>query len=41
MQDLRTADPFRQGSGAAFSKADRARFLQALDRVMAAAVRAG
>lgn len=40
MQDIRAADPFRQGSGASFSKADRARFLQSLDRVLAAAVRA-
>lgn len=39
MQDLRAADPFRQGVGASFGKADRARFLQALDRVLAAAVR--
>lgn len=31
MTDLRTADPFRQGGGAAFSKADRLRFLDALD----------
>lgn len=39
MQDIRAADPFRQGSGSAFSKADRARFLQSLDRVMTAAMR--
>ncbi len=32
MQDLRSADPFRQGGGRPFSKADRARFLDALDR---------
>jgi hypothetical protein len=31
MADLRAADPFRQGGGKAFSNADRARFLQALD----------
>ena len=30
--DLRAADPFRQGGGRAFSKADRSRFLEALDR---------
>lgn len=30
--DLRAADPFRQGGGKAFSKADRSRFLNALDR---------
>ena len=34
-QDLRAADPFRQGGGRAFSKADRSRFLSALDRVLA------
>ena len=33
--DLRAADPFRQGGGKAFSKADRSRFLSALDRVLA------
>ena len=38
--DLRAADPFRQGGGAAFGKADRARFLQALDRLAQAALRA-
>jgi hypothetical protein len=32
MADLRAADPFRQGGGRAFSKADRARFLDALER---------
>jgi len=37
--DLRAADPFRQGGGAAFGKADRARFLQALDRLAQAARR--
>lgn len=41
MQDIRAADPFRQGSGAAFGKADRTRFLQSLDRVLAAARRLG
>ena len=34
MQDLRSADPFRQGSGRPFSKADRSRFLDVLDRVV-------
>ncbi|MEM9049246.1 MAG: YaiI/YqxD family protein [Pseudomonadota bacterium] len=34
MRDIRAADPFHQGGGAAFSKADRARFLQALDRAL-------
>lgn len=37
---LRAADPFRQGGGRAFSKADRSRFLDTLDRVIRAA-RAG
>merc|ERR1711969_365887 len=31
MTDLRAADPFRQGFGKGFSKADRSRFLQALE----------
>ena len=34
MTDLRSADPFRQGSGKLFSKADRSRFLDMLDRVL-------
>ena len=34
MADLRAADPFRQGGGRAFTKADRARFLDALDRAL-------
>ena len=34
MADLRSADPFRQGGGRAFSKADRSRFLDALDRAI-------
>ena len=37
MQDLRSADPFRQGGGKPFSKADRSRFLDALEREMRAA----
>lgn len=32
MADLRAADPFRQGGGAGFTKADRSRFLDALER---------
>ncbi|WP_368185253.1 YaiI/YqxD family protein [Aestuariibius sp. HNIBRBA575] len=32
MADLRAADPFRQGGGKGFTKADRSRFLDALDR---------
>jgi uncharacterized protein YaiI (UPF0178 family) len=39
MSDLRAADPFRQGGGRAFSKADRARFLDALERELRAAQR--
>ena len=41
MQDLRASNPFMQGGGAAFSKADRSYFLQSLDRVMTAAQRVG
>ena len=37
MADLRAADPFRQGGGKAFSKADRSRFLDALERAVRAA----
>lgn len=32
--DLRSADPFRQGGGKAFSKSDRSRFLSALDTAL-------
>ena len=39
MTDLRAADPFRQGGGRAFSKADRSRFLDALERETQAAKR--
>lgn len=39
MADLRAADPFRQGGGRPFTKADRARFLEALDRAARAAMR--
>jgi uncharacterized protein len=34
MTDLRSADPFRQGGGRLFSKADRSRFLEVLDKVL-------
>jgi uncharacterized protein YaiI (UPF0178 family) len=34
MSDIRAANPFHQGGGAAFSKADRSRFLQALDKLL-------
>jgi uncharacterized protein YaiI (UPF0178 family) len=36
MADLRSADPFRQGGGKLFAKADRSRFLDGLDRVLRA-----
>ncbi|QYX56648.1 YaiI/YqxD family protein [Roseovarius sp. SCSIO 43702] len=39
MSDLRAADPFRQGGGRAFSKADRSRFLDALERALRQAAR--
>ncbi len=39
MADLRAADPFRQGGGKQFSKADRSRFLDALDRALTFAER--
>ncbi len=39
MADLRAADPFRQGTGKGFTKADRSRFLDALDRALRAAER--
>lgn len=34
MADLRAADPFLQGRGGGFTKADRSRFLDALERVL-------
>ena len=34
MADLRSADPFRQGGGRGFTKADRSRFLDALERAL-------
>lgn len=37
--DLRAADPFRQGGGKAFSRADRSRFLDGLERALRAAAR--
>lgn len=37
MQDLRSADPFRQGGGRPFSKSDRSRFLEVLERELRAA----
>lgn len=39
MADLRAADPFRQGGGKPFSKSDRSRFLDALERAVQAAKR--
>jgi len=34
MADIRAANPFHQGGGKAFSKADRSRFLDALERTL-------
>ena len=39
MADLRAADPFRQGGGKGFTKVDRSRFLDALERSVQAAKR--
>ncbi len=39
MQDLRSADPFRQGGGRPFSKTDRSRFAEVLDRLVRQAKR--
>ena len=39
MADLRAADPFRQGGGKPFSKADRSRFLDTLEREVRFALR--
>jgi uncharacterized protein len=39
MADLRAADPFRPGGGRAFGKADRSRFLDALERAVRRAAR--
>ncbi len=41
MADLRSADPFRQGGGRAFSNADRSRFRDMLDRLLRRANVAG
>ena len=35
MADLRAADPFRQGGGKTFGRAERAKFLTALERLVA------
>ena len=37
MADIRAADPFRSGGGKGFTKADRSRFLDALERELRAA----
>jgi uncharacterized protein YaiI (UPF0178 family) len=37
MADLRAADPFRQGGGKPFARADRSRFLDSLERALRAA----
>ena len=39
MADLRAADPFRAGGGKGFTKTDRSRFLEALERELRAAAR--
>lgn len=39
MSDIRAADPFFRGGGTSFTKADRSRFLQALDTALATALR--
>ena len=39
MTDLRSADPFRQGGGKGFTKADRSRFLDALERAIRTAAK--
>jgi uncharacterized protein YaiI (UPF0178 family) len=39
MTDLRAADPFRQGGGKGFTKSDRSRFLDALERAVRTAAR--
>ncbi|UXX84877.1 YaiI/YqxD family protein [Roseovarius pelagicus] len=36
MADIRAVDPFRQGGGKGFTKADRSRFLDALERALRA-----
>lgn len=41
MADLRAADPFRQGGGKGFTKTDRSRFLDALDRELSRVKRGG
>jgi len=39
MADIRASDPFHRGGGRSFGKADRARFLQALDKLLGQALR--
>lgn len=39
MADMRAADPFRQGGGKPFSKADRSRFLDGLEKAVRKAVK--
>ena len=41
MSDLRAADPFRQGGGKSFGKADRSRFLDGLERTLRKAATLG
>lgn len=39
MSDIRAADPFFRGGGSSFTRADRSRFLQALDAILTIAQR--
>lgn len=39
MSDIRASDPFFRGAGPSFTKADRSRFLQALDTALTAGLR--
>ena len=39
MADLRSADPFRQGGGRPFSRGDRARFLDTMERLLRQALK--
>ena len=39
MADIRAADPYQKGGGAPFSKRDRSRFMETLDRLIVACLR--
>jgi len=41
MKDIRAANPFHQSAGSSFSKVQRSRFLQALDKLVRLAMRDG